>query len=92
MPKPNEVLSDLLKSAPKAPKSKSVMEQKPELVEAITLFLDMKQAKDASAHVSLRWLYVEGGLREKYDGPSWDAARRYIRDVLRRDVLTGADL
>lgn len=58
---------------------------------AIARFLDLKASNDTRAHVSFAWFYTNK-LRAAYDGPSLDAVRRYISDVMRRDVTTGKKL
>lgn len=92
MPKktPAQVVDDLLSTVP-APKSNAVLAAMPELVAAIVRFLDLKAAGDARAHVSFAWFYTNK-LRAAYDGPSMDAVRRYVSEVLHRNITTGKKL
>lgn len=87
---PQRVVEGLLDDSP-PPQSKATLDRMPELVAAILFFLDLKKAGDERAHMTLRWFYTNK-LRPKFGGPTYDAARRYIRDTLRRHVTTGEDL
>jgi hypothetical protein len=87
---PAQLVDHLLDSVP-PPNSKAVLANKPELVAAIRRFLELKAARDPRAHVSFRWFYLNK-LRSAYDGPSLDAVRRYISDVLRLNISTGKKL
>jgi hypothetical protein len=85
-----QVVDDLLATVP-APKSNAVIASMPELAAAIKRFLELKAVGDPRAHVSLAWFY-NNKLREQYNGPSMDAVRRHVRDVLHLDVTTGKKL
>lgn len=76
-----------------APVRKHVLDDNPELVSAVTHFLDLKAADDARVKgITLRWFYLNK-LRDAFDGPKTDACiRRYIADVLKRDFQTGKPL
>ena len=90
MKKPAKIVDDLLADIP-AKKSSALLAQKPELCEVIQAFLDLKNASDPRAHVSFAWFY-QNKLKDKYDGPSYDSVRRYVRDVMKLNVATGESL
>ena len=90
MSDPKDVVEELLSSGGKRRGSR-VLDGRPELVAALVHFLDLKAAGDARASVTLCWFYREH-LQARYDGPAWDAVRRYLRDVQKRCVTTGGTL
>lgn len=87
---PAQVVDKLLASVP-PPESGSILASKPELVGAISRFLELKAAGDERAHVSFAWFY-NNKLRSVYDGPSLDCVRRYISGVLKLNITTGKKL
>jgi len=90
MPKPRPVIDSLLDEVPLS-KSKAVLASMPELCDAIRYFLERKLAGDDRAHVSFAWFYTHK-LKARFGGPGMDAVRRYIRDEMRLDNVTGANL
>jgi hypothetical protein len=91
-PDPAQVVDELLKDITPPARRLSPMDGKPELVAALVRFLDLKSAGDERvAHVSFTWFYTTK-LRPKFDGPGREAAREYVRNVLRRDPANGKPL
>lgn len=90
MQKKPDVVDQLLASVP-PPKSNAVLSSKPELMAAIRRFLELKAAGDPRAHMSLAWFYTHK-LRAMYNGPSIDAVRRFVSQVLRLNIATGKKL
>lgn len=61
----------------------------PELAAAIVRFLDLKKEGDPRVvGVSWSWFYLHK-LREHFGGPGRLAASEWVRDTLRRSVVTG---
>lgn len=90
MPKDKPTIDELLDDVP-AKKSRSTLASMPDLVEHIKDFLRLKVAGDERAHVSLNWFY-RSKLQPLFSGPSMDVVRRYVRDELRLDIVTGEPL
>lgn len=87
---PAQVVDALLDTVPKR-KATRALDSKPDLVKAIARFLDLKKEGDERAHVTFAWFY-RNKLRSAFDGPSYDAVRRYVTDVMSRNIETGKSL
>lgn len=89
-PAPKSIVDSLLDEVP-LNKSKAVLASMPELCDAIRYFLERKLAGDERAQVTLMWFYTHK-LKARFGGPGIDAVRKYIREQMRLDLLTGASL
>lgn len=87
----NKDVEELLNNLPSRPGART-LDNMPDLVAAVEHFLTLKANHDPRASMSLCWFYQKGGLRDRFSGPSWDAVRRYVQDVLGRSPTTGAKL
>jgi hypothetical protein len=90
--KPEDVVNELLKDLP-PPRRTNMINDNPELGEAIKYFLEQKAAGNpAMKHITLRWFYMHK-LRDRFDGPLWlGTVRKYVREELKLDPATGKPL
>jgi len=87
---PASVVDDLLSE--KSSQVPNGVAQNVELAEAVEHFLDLKRDNDDRVRgLSFEWFYIHK-LRPRFDGPSINTARRYVREHLKRDVKTGGEL
>ena len=84
---PSEKVDEMLASLPPM-RSRHRITQMPELVEAIKHFLELKRNRDPRANVSFAWFY-RNKLREAFDGPGIDSARKFCTEILKVDYQTG---
>ncbi len=83
---------DQLLSECKLPQQRNMVNDNGPLAEAITYFLKLKAAGDEQVrHLDLAWFYREK-LQARFDGPSIDTVRTYVRKFLKVDWKTGAAL
>lgn len=88
-PDPASVVDNILNGVTKSPAN--AIARMPDLAKAIEHFLDLKRDKDPRvAGLSFEWFYTQK-LRGAFNGPSINTARRFVREVLQRDVKTGQD-
>lgn len=84
---------DTLLRGMKQPNRRNMICDMPELAAAIEYFLDLKAADDEQVRgITLSWLY-RSGLQVQFDGPIWfGTVRKYVRQYLKRDHITGKPL
>jgi len=89
-PAPADIVDDLLDEVDTATK-RNMISDNPDLAAAIARFLDLKASSDERVQgITLSWFYVNK-LRDRFGGPrTMDTVRSYVRDVLKRDHITGA--
>ena len=88
----SDTVRDLLNGM-KQPNRRNMICDMPELAAAIDYFLDLKVAEDEQVRgIALSWLYRHG-LQAQFDGPIWfGTVRKYVREYLKRDHITGKPL
>jgi hypothetical protein len=88
---PEDAVDSLLVNAKRGARA-TFADKYPELTTAIVRFLDLKKEGDPRVvGVSWSWFYTHK-LREHFGGPGRLAASEFVRDSLRRCVVTGGDL
>ena len=93
MSKKTESIVDDLLGEVQIPSRRNVISDNKDLAQAIEHFLDLKLRSDPRVQgLTLSWFYTHK-LRDRFSGPrTMDTVRAYVRNILNREVSTGAKI